>query len=103
MIASEQRKEHASIKISAKVFYANMLQRNEIKSRDWLTDDNEATVVPGILKTTFSYGTTETRRRETLGEAGKNRVKPLHFLTRGRVGGVRSKKNSYSRAKIFPI
>ena len=38
------------------------------------------------------------RTRPNLGETDKNRVKPLHFLTRGRVGGVRSKKNSYSHA-----
>ena len=62
-------------------------------------DDIEASIVQEhFQKQLFPMALRLPRTRPNLGETGKNRVKPLHFLTRGRVGGVRSKKNSYSHA-----
>ena len=57
-----------------------------------IKDDNEATIVQENFQKHFSlwhYGFPE--HVQAYVKQDKNRVKPLHFLTRGRVGGVRNK------------
>ena len=83
--------EHVSMKILT-------MQRNRLYveiDKGWYWSNHSTRK---FQKQLFPMALRLPKTRPNLGETGKNRVKPLHFLTRGRVVGVRSKKNSYSHA-----